>query len=117
MFTVACVSIAVNAQLNKVSIEISADNIILNPKNRWDVVLTGNMVCQQNETLLLVKWLNDLRQRGKVVLIGDPGRPFVQHFKCLDKVAEYRLPEHTIEQHGYFTKTKVFRLSQTNKNI
>uniref|UniRef100_A0A1B6D975 Uncharacterized protein n=2 Tax=Clastoptera arizonana TaxID=38151 RepID=A0A1B6D975_9HEMI len=103
-------AIKLNAQINKVNLDISKNNFLINPESRWDVFLLGNMLCEKNESDSLVKWMNKMIRFGKQVLIGDPGRDFVKLFKGLNKLAEYSLPKHTLEMHAEFKKVKVFKM-------
>lgn len=103
LFTIACVATDVYTQLNNVSVKTSKNNIVVHPRNTWDVVLVGNMVCDKNQTKLLIKWLDDINNLGKVVLVGDPQSVISRMYKLLLNI-----------NYNKNTITKVFRLSTFN---
>ncbi len=69
-------AIAVNAQENMVRVEVFCGDLIGLDKG-WDVVLAGDVSYERDMAARVTDWLDDLRQRGALVLMGDPGRSYL----------------------------------------
>jgi predicted nicotinamide N-methyase len=65
-----------NAALNALTLEVSADDVTTGDAG-WDVVLVGDVFYEAAPSRRILAWLQALRVRGAVVLIGDPGRSFL----------------------------------------
>jgi predicted nicotinamide N-methyase len=77
-----------NALRNGVSIELSLEDWIGRPLDAFDVVLAGD-VCYEEPTARRVHaWLRAESERGRTVLLGDPGRTWMPK-EALDPVAHY----------------------------
>ncbi|XP_071485705.1 electron transfer flavoprotein beta subunit lysine methyltransferase-like [Diadema antillarum] len=104
---VAAQAMRLNAALNGVELEISTKNIIgecaeHDETDHWDVVFLGDMFYDRDFIDRLSLWLNSLVRRNKCqVLIGDPGRQFLQGHPLqerLQKLYEVNLPANCIEE-------------------
>ena len=83
-----------NARLNCVELSVSTSDIVGKPCNEWDTFFLGDMFYDQEFTDKVSDWLSRLRQNGKQILIGDPGRIYFLHHPIkqrLSKLATYEL--------------------------
>lgn len=108
LFTVACVAAKLNAQINNVHIDILSKNILFDDCSQWEVIIIGDMFYSKDIADILWKWLELLRSRGSIILIGDPGRlyfkPEHQLQKRLQKLEDYYLTENCcLENRGFST--------------
>jgi predicted nicotinamide N-methyase len=85
-------AIACNAVENGVAdqIAIHLDDLIGQDRG-WDVVLAGDICYQRDIAEKVILWLQALRQRGAIVLIGDPGRSYLPKEKLVE-IATYQVP-------------------------
>ena len=83
-------AIAVNAHANGVQIDIFCGDFIGQNKG-WDVVLAGDVSYERDMAARVTQWLDNLRQRGACVLIGDPGRSYLAKDR-LEPLETYRVP-------------------------
>jgi predicted nicotinamide N-methyase len=73
----AAAAIAVNADLNEVQIEIVTADLVGAAEVCWDVVTAGDVCYEREMAERVVPWLRALAARGALVLLGDPGRPYL----------------------------------------
>ena len=102
-----------NAALNHVTLETSLDNLIGCPITNWDVALLGDMFYDNDFTNMVSDWLEYLSSRKINVLIGDPGRFYLQNHpikKQLIKVFEVELPEQSRLENNGLTQGFVWQL-------
>jgi len=76
-----------NAEVNKVSLLVTCDDIIGSDQG-WDVVLVGDMCYEQPLSQRIEIWLRSLVARGALVLIGDPGRTYLPRHG-MEKIVAY----------------------------
>lgn len=86
----AAVAMAVNAQENLVRIEVFCGDLVGLDKG-WDIVLAGDVSYERDMAERVTHWLDNLRQRGASVLIGDPGRSYLAKDR-LEALETYRVP-------------------------
>lgn len=86
----ALASIALNAQVNDVRVEVVAGDMIGRDEG-WDVVLAGDVSYERDMAAEITGWLAQLHERGCTVLIGDPGRSYLARER-LEAIAEYQVP-------------------------
>ena len=60
-------------------------------RQRWDVILAGDIFYERDTAARAFNFLNRNAARGTVVLIGDPGRSYLPREK-LHKIADYSVP-------------------------
>ena len=85
-------SIAVNAADNGVGpFEVVGDVLDAGPPD-VDVVLAGDVCYDRAMSERVLPYLDAARARGAVVLLGDPGRPYVPHDR-LTAVATFDVPD------------------------
>jgi predicted nicotinamide N-methyase len=82
-------AVALNAQLNGVSIEHTAQNKIGQDQG-WDVILAGDVFYDRALAELLLPWFETMAARGADILIGDPGRTYLPKER-LEKLSEHQV--------------------------
>ncbi len=86
----ALAAMQLNAQANGVELKIRNDNLIGRDEG-WQVVLAGDVSYERDMAQNVTDWLHGLSRRGALVLIGDPGRAYLDRQR-LEVVAEYQVP-------------------------
>jgi predicted nicotinamide N-methyase len=87
----AAAAIAANAALNGVSLEVTTADLIDTDDPCWEVVTAGDVCYEQPMADRVTAWLRSLARRGCVVLIGDPGRPYLPTAGSRER-ARYAVP-------------------------
>ncbi|MCO5132734.1 MAG: methyltransferase [Xanthobacteraceae bacterium] len=105
----ACAAIAINAEINAVSLAVTAaDLLAAKDGGRWDVILAGDIFYERDTAERVFAFLAWHAERGATVLIGDPGRAYLPTAH-LAKLAEYRvavtreLEDNTIKRTAVWT--------------
>jgi len=86
----ALAAMHLNAQANGVELKIRNDDLIGRDEG-WQVVLAGDVSYERDMAQNVTDWLHGLSRRGALVLIGDPGRAYLDRQR-LEVVAEYQVP-------------------------
>lgn len=86
----AVAAIGVNAGQNGVALSVREGDLVGFDEG-WDVVLAGDVSYERDMSARISGWLERLKQRGAVVLIGDPGRSYLMRDR-LECVATYAVP-------------------------
>lgn len=86
----ALVAAALNAELNHVALQTTAEDLRGQVDDRFDVVLAGDMIYEEALTATVLPWLEVLARRGVSVLVGDAGRIALPD--CYEVLAEYDAP-------------------------
>lgn len=86
----AVAAIPLNAAANDVAISAQQADLI-GTDNGWDVVFAGDVFYEKDMADRVFGWLEDLRRRGALVLIGDPGRSYLPKDR-LRQCATYAVP-------------------------
>jgi len=73
----AAAAIAANAAVNGVALDVTTADVIGSLDPRWQVVTAGDVCYEQPMAERIVPWLRSLAQRGRLVLLGDPGRAYL----------------------------------------
>jgi predicted nicotinamide N-methyase len=84
-------AVAVNAQVNGVSIAFRLDDLLDAAPPAVDVILAGDICYEKPLARRVLSWLRDGQDAGARVLIGDPGRSYFPK-SGLIKLAEYEVP-------------------------
>lgn len=106
----SCIATALNAELNKVNLQISQENFIGNANIPWNCILIGDMFYNDELSSVIFKWLEDLRSQNKKIFIGDPGRLKGRNFKFkrnLKSLKTYCLKENTFLECDKFSSVDV----------
>lgn len=72
----ACAAMALNAELNGVAIDITAEDVV-GRNCAWDVVVAGDVCYELPMTNHIFPWLRQLAAAGATVLMADPGRAYL----------------------------------------
>lgn len=80
---VAIEAIALNADLNGVSVELVEGDIVGQPC-RWDLVVAGDVCYERPMTEHIWPWLRRLAADGATVLMADPGRAYLPKLGLLE---------------------------------
>lgn len=103
-----------NAHLNDVYIDVLSKNLLSDDCSQWEVIIVGDMFYSKDIADVLWKWLDGLRDRGKTILIGDPGRhcfePKNHLQERLKKLKEYNLTENCCLENRGFSTASVWML-------
>ena len=104
-------AIRLNAVLNDVSVESSADDLIGQDAG-WDVVLAGDVFYDRAFADVLIPWFTALAARGATVLVGDPGRAYCPRER-MQALATYQVPVTRALEDSEVKKTTVWRFTTT----
>lgn len=104
----ARVAMALNAARNGVDFAISAEDLIGDPLDDFDVVLLGDVFYEQPMAAMVAEWAGALARSGRTVLVGDPGRSYLPHER-LDPIAEYQVPTTRALEDSEVKHTRVWR--------
>lgn len=86
----ALVAIALNASLNGVDVASRGDDLV-GRDDGWDVVLAADIFYERDTAGAVTAWLRALSRRGADVLVGDPGRAYVDD-TGYETLARYDVP-------------------------
>ena len=86
----AIAAIGLNAALNGVRVEARAADLV-GRKEGWGAVLAGDIFYDRDIAEPVTEWLSGLARRGATVLIGDPGRSYLDQDR-LERLATYEVP-------------------------
>lgn len=83
-------AIALNAAANGVGVDARYEDLV-GRNEGWETVLAGDIFYERDTAERVFDWLGALRRRGAAVLIGDPGRTYLQRDR-LEALATYEVP-------------------------
>jgi len=106
----AVASIAMNADLNGVTLDVTADDLLAADPPNCDVVLVGDLFYQKSLAARVYAWLRIAEAHGATVLVGDPGRSYLPRAQ-LEKLAEYAVPVTRDLEDAEIKRTAVWRLA------
>jgi len=87
----AAAAIALNASLNGVTISIETRDLLNRGAVGWDVALAGDICYEEPMSSRAIGFLRRIAQRGRVALLGDPGRAYLPR-EGLVELARYIVP-------------------------
>lgn len=99
-------AIALNAALNAVDIDYTRDDLV-GQDVEADIILAGDVFYDQGFAAALVPWFEALSAKGKAVLVGDPGRAYLQKDR-LDMLGVYQVPVTRALEDSEVKKTTVW---------
>jgi predicted nicotinamide N-methyase len=105
----AALAAELNAELNRVALETTVDDLVGNVTRVWDVVLAGDVFYGDEMARPILAWLHALAARGALVLIGDPDRGFLDT-AGLEAVARYDAPGDNDTDGSFLRPTTVYRV-------
>jgi predicted nicotinamide N-methyase len=86
----AAAATALNARRNGVELEVSTRDLVGRP-GEWGVVLVGDMFYDEELAVACAGWLDGLAAAGCRILLGDPGRGFLDAGR-LEPLERYQAP-------------------------
>jgi predicted nicotinamide N-methyase len=86
----ALAAIPLNAAANGVAVEAEGGDLV-GQEGRWDVVLAADIFYERDTATRVLPWLEGLAVGGARVLIGDPGRSYLDS-SLLEAIATYDVP-------------------------
>jgi len=126
---VACVAAALNSQANDVTLHVLCEDVVGRCDLRWpgagetvesllrqdgevrlpEVILAGDVCYDARLAARVLPWLQSMANLGVMVVLGDPGRKYLQtvHMQLL---AEYRLHTTTEIEREAYMPAAVWRL-------
>ena len=104
-------AIGLNAVLNGVAVDRSAENLVGRDAG-WDVVLAGDVFYDRAFADVLVPWFSALAARGATVLVGDPGRAYCPRER-MEALATYQVPVTRALEDSEVKKTTVWRFTSS----
>lgn len=99
---------ALNAALNAMRIETTASDLIGQAVDQ-DVILVGDIFYDRDLAPRMLAWLQRLRDEGKEVLIGDPGRTYLPR-EQLEQIVAYDIPVTRALEDAELKRAAVWRL-------
>jgi len=103
----AIAAIGLNAALNGVRAEARAADLIGRDEG-WGAVLAGDIFYDRDIAEPVTEWLSGLARRGATVLIGDPGRSYLDQGR-LERLATYEVPVTRALEDSEVKKSSVWR--------
>ncbi len=107
----ALAAIPLNAEANRVTIDLVTGDLVGEDPG-WDVVLAADIFYEADTAARVTQWLRRLAARGARVLIGDPGRSYLDR-AGLDVVAIYDVPVTRALEDTDVKSTSVWRFRRT----
>jgi predicted nicotinamide N-methyase len=104
----AAAAIAMNASLNRATVEVLCHDLI-GRNEGWNVVLAGDVCYERPMAERVIAWLRNLAGAGVTVLMGDPGRAYLPS-SGLVEVARYAVPTSKELEDRELRETRVLRL-------
>ena len=104
----AIAAMLLNAELNRVTIEVLRHDIVGRSEG-WDIVVAGDVCYERPMAERVIPWLRGLAGNGVTVLMGDPGRAYLPA-QGLVEVARYAVPTSKELEDREQRETRVLRL-------
>lgn len=101
-------AIGMNAALNGVTVTAEEADALAAPAQE-EAILVGDLFYDREIAGRLLGWLQEAAGRGRLVLVGDPGRAYLPR-QSLEKVAEYAVPVSRDLEDQEIKRTGVWRL-------
>ncbi len=104
----ALAAIPLNAEANGVKLELAGGDLVGHDEG-WDVVLAADVFYERDTAARVLPWLKRLSDRGARVLVGDPGRTYLDR-TLLEPIATYEVPVTRSLEDADIKRTSVWRL-------
>lgn len=98
-----------NAELNRVCLDIKLEDVLHLQPPSADVILVGDLFYEKTLAGRCLTWLRQAQAKGAKILIGDPGRNYLPQ-EQLEKLAEYNVPVTRDLEDAEIKKTAVWQL-------
>lgn len=99
-----------NAAVNGVDIGFTDRNLLDTPAPTFDLICAGDICYEKPMADRVLAWLQDARDAGAEVLVGDPGRSYFPRDRLI-KLAEYQVPTTRELEDFEVKKTGVYRFA------
>ncbi len=108
---VAIAAMRLNAEANGLAIETSAEDWLAGPPGGpdTDIVIAGDVCYEREMTARAMAWLRSHAAKGRLVLLGDPGRNYFAA-EGLEERARYTIPTSLQLENRGFRETTVWRV-------
>jgi len=108
---VAIAAMKLNAEANGLSIETSDEDWLQGPpaSPEADVVIAGDVCYEREMTARAMDWLRGHAAKGRLVLLGDPGRNYFTAER-LEELARYDIPTSLQLENRGLRETTVWRV-------
>jgi predicted nicotinamide N-methyase len=105
------VAVQLNAAANRLALELSNDDWLAGPEGEptADVVIAGDVCYEQHMSARALAWLRAHARRGRLVLLGDPGRNYFDA-QGLEERARYTIPTSLQLENRGMRETVVWRV-------
>jgi len=106
---VAVAAIRLNASVNRVEIDATADDVLASKPGRFDVVLVGDLFYERKLAERVLAFVQAAAAIGSLVLIGDPKRSYFPTGR-FTFAAEYQVPVTRELEDAEIKRTAVWQL-------
>lgn len=106
---IALQAVKMNAAVNGVTVETTADNLLAAPPKPFGVTLVGDLFYERPLAEAVLKYIEAAAAGGSLVLIGDPQRNYFPRGR-FTQVAEYNVPVTRELEDNEIKRTAVWRL-------
>ena len=105
------VAARLNAGVNGIALETSAEDWLAGPEGgpETDVVIAGDVCYEREMSVRALAWLRGHANRGRLVLLGDPGRNYFSA-QGLEERARYEIPTSLQLENRGMRETVVWRV-------
>jgi predicted nicotinamide N-methyase len=105
----AASAMRLNAELNGVVLEVTTENLLQTPPPKADFLLVGDLFYEKELAQRVLGWLEQGREQGSRILVGDPGRSYFPKDR-FEKCAEYMVPVTRELEDSEIKRTAVWEL-------
>ena len=105
----ALAAVALNAELNDVTVAVTADDLLAHPPEPAGVILVGDLFYERQLAERVTAYIEAAATAGALVLIGDPKRSYFPQGR-FERVAEYEVPVTRELEDSEIKRTSVWRL-------
>lgn len=100
-------AIALNAEVNGVELDFSAEDLVGHSIDQ-DVVLAGDVFYDREFAARITVWFDELLAQGKDIIVGDPGRYYLPK-RRLEALGTYEVPVTRALEDSEIKRTTVWR--------